>query len=319
MRVGFAGTPQFAAVALEALVAAGFQVPLVLTQPDRPKGRGLKSDPSPVQRLAAARRLPLLQPSALTTGEARAQLLAVPLDVLVVAAYGLILPPAVLAWPTHGCINIHASMLPRWRGAAPIQRAILAGDALTGVTIMQMDAGLDTGPVIEAVGVAIAPRETAGTLHDKLAAVGASAIVTVLVRLARDGALEATPQPAAGACYAAKIGRAEAAIQWSRSADAIDRQIRALDPAPGASTHLGGEAVKVWRAEPLAQPDASAAGAVIASGKEGIDVACGHGALRLKEVQPASGKRMSAPAFAAGREVVPGTRFGAPVEPGPDL
>jgi len=319
MRVGFAGTPHFAAVALEALIAAGFQIPVVLTQPDRPKGRGLKADASPVKRLATARTLPLLQPTTLTTGDAQALLRAVPLDVLVVAAYGLILPPAVLAWPAHGCINIHASKLPRWRGAAPIARAIQAGDTVTAATIMQMDEGLDTGPVIECVDVAIAPRETAGSLHDKLAAAGARAIVAVLVRLARDGALEATAQPAAGVTYAAKIGRADTEIQWSQSADAIDRQVRAFDPVPGASTRLGGEAVKVWRAQPLATTHASAAGTVIASGKDGIDVACGRGALRLEEVQPASGRRMSAPAFAAGRDVTPGAHFGAPVGPGPNL
>jgi methionyl-tRNA formyltransferase len=312
MRVGFAGTPEFAALALEAIAAAGFEIPLVLTQPDRPKGRGLHSESSPVKRLAEARGLPVLQPATLKTDEARAPLLAVPLDVLVVAAYGLILPPAVLSWPRHGCINIHASLLPRWRGAAPIQRAIAAGDEVTGITIMQMDAGLDTGATISSATVPITLRETAGTLHAKLAAAGARAIVAALTRLARDGAIERTPQPATGATYASKVERADATIDWSAAAEAIDRQVRAFDPVPGAATMLGDLAVKVWSAEPIASAMAGAAGTIVGAGKEGIDVACGQGFLRLIEVQPANGRRMSAAAFAAGRSIAAGMRFGAP-------
>jgi methionyl-tRNA formyltransferase len=312
MRVGFAGTPGFAALALEAIIAAGFEVPLVLTQPDRAKGRGLHADASPVKRLAEDRGFPVLQPATLRTAEARAPLLAIPLDVLVVAAYGLILPPDVLSWPRHGCLNIHASMLPRWRGAAPIQRAIQAGDTGTGVTIMQMDAGLDTGAMIKAVEVAIAPRETAGTLQDKLAAAGARSILAVLARLARDGALKATPQPVTGATYAKKVERVDAAIDWTNAAETIDRQIRAFDPVPGATTHFGGQAVKVWSADPIAKECDATAGTVLASGNEGIDVGCGRGVLRLRELQPASGRRMSAAAFAAGHGVVPGRCFGAP-------
>lgn len=310
MRVGFAGTPAFAALALEALIAARFDVPIVLTQPDRPKGRGLNAEPSPVKRFAVDRGLPVFQPVTLKSAEVQASLLAVPLDVLVVAAYGLILPPAVLAWPRLGCINIHASKLPRWRGAAPIQRAIAAGDAGTGVTIMHMDAGLDTGPMIESVDVEIAPRETAGTLHDKLAAAGARAIIVVLIRLARDGVITAKPQPALGVTYADKVERADAAIDWSRPAEAIDRQIRAFDPVPGAATEFAGLGVKVWRAEPDVAIGDAPAGTVLAIGKEGIDVACGTGRLRLAELQPANGKRMPAEAFAAGRGVIPGARFG---------
>jgi len=313
MRVGFAGTPRFAVVVLEALVAAGFDVPLVLTQPDRPKGRGLKAESPPIKALAVRYGLTVLQPATLGTGDSRAPLLALPLDVLVVAAYGLILPPAVLAWPRHGCLNVHASRLPRWRGAAPIPRAIEAGDSATAVTIMQMDAGLDTGPIVLSADVDIAPRETAGTLHDKLAAAGAQAIMAVLQRLAREGALTNTPQPAAGVTYANKLERAEAAIDWSQPSEGIDRKIRALDPVPGAATQLGGQTVKVWRAGPaaVARTDDSVPGTVIAVGKEGIDVACGLGTLRLAELQPASGKRMSASAFAAGHAVTPGSRFGA--------
>jgi methionyl-tRNA formyltransferase len=313
MRVGFAGTPRFAALALEAIIAAGFEVPLVLTQPDRPKGRGLRAEPSPVRRLAEERGLPVLQPATLRTAEAQAPLLAVPLDVLVVAAYGLILPPVVLSWPSHGCINIHASRLPRWRGAAPIQRALQAGDTATGVTIMQMDTGLDTGAMIKVVGVAIAPRETAGTLHDKLAAAGARAVIAVLARLARSGTLEATPQPATGATYASKVDRGDAAIDWTNDAETIDRQIRAFDPVPGAATSFDGLAVKIWGADPVARAQESPAGTVLAVDNEGIDVACSHGVLRLRELQPASGKRMSAAAFAAGHGVVPGTCFGEPL------
>ena len=312
MRVGFAGTPAFAALALEALIAAGFDVPLVLTQPDRPKGRGLRlgAEPSPVKRIALGRGLAVQQPASLRSAEALAPLLAIPLDVLVVAAYGLILPPAVLAWPHLGCINIHASKLPRWRGAAPIQRAIEAGDTRTGVTIMRMDAGLDTGPLIESVDIEIMPRETAGALHDKLAAAGARAIIGVLIRLAREGAINVEPQPVLGVTYADKIERADAAIDWARPAEAIDRQVRAFDPVPGAATEFNGHGVKVWRAEPAVPVSDMPAGTVLAVRKEGIDVACGTGTLRLAEMQPANGKRMPAEAFAAGHGVVPGVRFG---------
>ena len=315
MRVGFAGTPGFAALALEAILVAGFEVPVVLTQPDRPKGRGLRAVASPVKRFAEGHGLPVLQPATLKSATARAPLLALPLDVLVVAAYGLILPPEVLSWPRHGCLNIHASLLPRWRGAAPIQRAIAAGDKTTGVTIMQMDAGLDTGAMIEVAEVAIASRETAGTLHDKLAAAGARAIVAVLARLARDGVLEGTPQPVSGAIYANKVERADAAIDWTDSAETIDRRIRAFDPVPGAATAMGSVPVKVWRADPIAREREAVAGTVLAICKDGIDVACGRGALRLRELQPASGKRMSAAAFAAGHGVAAGTRLGMPAPP----
>ena len=198
LRVGFAGTPDFAAAALAALLDAGFTIPLVLTRPDRPKGRGLAIATSPVKALALARGLGVAQPDSLKSAEARAPLLALPLDVLVVAAYGLILPPDILAWPRFGCLNIHASLLPRWRGAAPIARAVEAGDALSGVTIMQMDAGLDTGAIVELHSIPLAPDETAGTLHDKLALAGASAIVATLVRLQETGRLAGTPQPARG-------------------------------------------------------------------------------------------------------------------------
>ena len=248
MRVGFAGTPAFAARALDAIARAGYTIPLVLTQPDRPKGRGLKLEPSPVKSLALSLGLPVLQPATLRTDAARAPALAVPLDVLVVAAYGLILPPEVLAWPRHGCLNIHASRLPRWRGAAPIARTIAAGDAATGVTIMQMDAGLDTGPMLAVVDVPIAPRETAGTLTTRLAAAGAEAIVRVLARIARGDLPPAVAQPADGATYAAKVGRDDARLDWTLPATALDRAVRAFDPVPGAYTEFDGAPLKVWSA-----------------------------------------------------------------------
>ena len=291
-------------------------MPVVLTQPDRPQGRGLRVAPSPVKELAAGHGIPVLQPATLRTPEGRAEATAVRVDVLVVAAYGLILPPAVLAWPRHGCINIHASKLPRWRGAAPIQRALLAGDAGTGVTVMQMDEGLDTGPMIDVVDVAVAPRETAGTLTAKLAAAGATTIVAVLERLARDGKLRAAPQPGDGVTYAAKIGRDDARLDWSHAAAALDRAVRAFDPVPGAFTSWLGQPLKVWAAEPMlpaGAPNAvaTAAGTIVAVGAGGVDVACGDGVLRLKTVQPAGGKRMAAAAFAAGRALAPGARLGA--------
>lgn len=312
MRVGFAGTPEFAVTALAAIADAGFTIPLVLSRSDKPKGRGLKSEPSPVKAEALRRGLALAQPATLKTAEGREGVTDVPLDVLVVAAYGLILPPEVLAWPRHGCLNIHASRLPRWRGAAPIQRAILAGDAVTGVAVMQMDAGLDTGPVIAALDVPIGARETGGSLHDRLADAGARLIVDVLGALLREGRLPARPQSEAGAVYAHRIERDEARIDWSADAEAIDRQVRAFDPAPGAFTRLRGAPLKVWKA--AAHPgDAPHAfpGTVLAASAGGIVVACGRGTLAIEELQPAGGRRMSAAAFVAGRGIGAGARMGA--------
>jgi len=312
MKVGFAGTPAFAAAVLAALFDAGFAIPLVLTQPDRPKGRGLKLEPSPVKRLAMDRGLPVFQPATLASEAARAPLLAGEIDVLAVAAYGLILPSAILAWPRCGCLNVHASLLPRWRGAAPIQRALLAGDAETGATIMQMDAGLDTGPILDAVRIPIGPRDTSATLEHKLAAAGARALVAVLRRLATGEPIRPMPQPGAGAMYAAKIDKAEALIDWSANAVAIDRQVRAFDPAPGAHTVLYGETVKVWRAQPAPIMRREALpGTVLEANGRGIVVACGEGKVRIEELQPAGGRRMTAAAFAAGRRLAAGARFGA--------
>jgi methionyl-tRNA formyltransferase len=243
----------------------------------------------------------------LRTEEARAPVLAVALDVLVVAAYGLILPPAVLSWPRAGCLNIHASLLPRWRGAAPIQHAILAGVAVTGVTIMQMGAGLDTGPMISKVETPIGPSESAGALSDRLAALGAAAIVDTLGRLQRGEALAATPQPAEGATYASKIDTAQAVLDWSDSAVTIARQVRAYDPAPGARFVMAGEAIKAWEA--TAGSGAGEPGMVLGVSSDAIEVACGQGSVRLLTVQPAGGKRMSGGAFAAGRRLAAGSRL----------
>ncbi len=308
-RVGFAGTPPFAAQALQALVAAGFDVTQVLTRPDAPKGRGLKVTQSSVGMLAEQRGIPVLQPSRLKDESDCAAVMAQDVDVLVVAAYGLILPPRVLAWPRHGCINIHASLLPRWRGASPIQRALLAGDEETGVSIMQMDAGLDTGPVILERVVAIAARETAATLHDKLALAGGEAIVAALRQLRADGRLDAHPQPATGATYAAKIDRKEAQIDWNDSAIAIDCQIRAFNPAPGAQTLLDGEVLKLWDAEPVAGRF-GVPGTIAHAGANGIIVASGDGALAVRELQRAGGRRLPVAAFVAGHPLAPGTRLG---------
>jgi methionyl-tRNA formyltransferase len=315
MRVGFAGTPAFAVCALEAIRQGGYTIPLVLTRPDRPFGRGLALAASPVKGYATAHGLTVLQPASLRAPEAQADLARVEVDVLVVAAYGAILPPAVLAWPRHGCLNIHASLLPRWRGAAPIPRAIEAGDTASGITIMQMDEGLDTGPVVLQRPLAIDARETAGTLHDRLAALGAQGIVEALRMLARDGHLRSTPQPAHGASYAAKLERHDTLLDWQMSAAALDRRIRALAPAPGAVATWQARPVKVRAALAIAGHSDAPAGTVVGVGAEGIDVACGgdiaasERLLRLTELQPAGGRAMSAHAFAVGRAIAPGNRF----------
>ena len=308
LRVGFAGTPPFAATALTAILGAGFRVVTVLTRPDRPRGRGLKLTPSAVKSLALERDLALLQPATLNDQAARAELATAALDVLVVAAYGLILPQPVLATPRHGCINIHASLLPRWRGAAPIQRALLEGDLQTGISIMQMDAGLDTGALISARVVSIDPRDSAATLTERLAAVGAEAIVDTLIRLQRDGRVDALPQED-GASYARKISRDDAAIDWQASALAIDRQVRALDPVPGAFTVLGGKPIKIWSSEPEAGHFVSP-GAVVRADGGSLVIACGEGALAVRELQRAGGRRLNAADFLSGNPIETGTRVG---------
>ena len=294
MKLIFAGTPEFAAQALAALIAAGHQLALVLTQPDRPSGRGMALRPSPVKTLALEHGIEVFQPPTLRDAAAQARLQAVGADAMIVAAYGLILPQAVLDLPRFGCINIHASLLPRWRGAAPIQRAILAGDAESGVCIMQMEAGLDTGPVLLSAALPIAEDETAGSLHDRLAELGARLIVAALEKLP----LAALPQADEGVTYAAKIEKSEALLDWNLSAQQLARQVRAFNPFPGALATLGKLSVKVWRAR--AEAGEGSPGTILASDRAGILVACGEGVLRLTELQKAGGKRLSAAQFLAG-------------------
>lgn len=309
MRIVLAGTPDFAVPALAALVAAGHPIAAALTQPDRPAGRGLAAAASPVKQAAARLGIPLLQPATLKTPAAQDALRALAPDVFVVAAYGLILPQAVLDIPRLGAINIHASLLPRWRGAAPIHRALLAGDAETGISIMRMDAGLDTGPVLLVERLPILPADTTGTLHDRLARLGARLIVAALDGLAR-GALDAVPQPAEGVTYAAKLGKDEARVDWQRAAVEIERQVRAFDPVPGATARLRGTDVKLWRTRLV--DGAGEPGAVTAVEPAGIVVACGTGALRLETLQRAGGRRLAAAEFLRGFPIATGERFAAP-------
>ena len=306
LSVAFAGTPEFAAQALDAILKAGYAVPLVLTQPDRPAGRGMKLSPSAVKQLALAHGIEVDQPEKLRTDAQRARLADCAPDVLVVAAYGLILPKAVLELPRLGCINIHASLLPRWRGAAPIQRAIEAGDAETGITIMQMDEGLDTGPMLLRRALPIAADDTTASLHDRLAALGGDCIVEALAAL-QCGQLSPTPQPAEGVTYAAKIGRAEADIDWSRPAAEIERAMRAFDPFPGAVSTLRDTAVKCWKAQVVAGEGEP--GRVLAVDADGIVVACGRDALRCTVLQRPGSKRLPAGEFLRGFPVSVGERF----------
>ncbi len=318
MRVIFAGTPEFARVALEMLHAAGFAVPLVLTQPDRPAGRGMKLQASPVKQFALAHGIAVAQPHGLRldgkypeeAAAARAAIEAARADVMVVAAYGLILPQWVLDAFKHGCLNIHASLLPRWRGAAPIHRAIEAGDAETGVTIMQMDAGLDTGDMLLVERLPITANDTTASLHDQLAALGGRLIVETLGLLA-GGRLQPVAQPAEGVTYAHKIEKQEAAVDWSGSAAVIERRIRAFNPFPGAATAWQGEPIKLWqgRAEE-GSSSAQVPGTVLAAGPEGITVSCGQGVLRLTELQRAGGKRLPAAEFLRGFDLPPGAVLG---------
>ncbi|MBB3119082.1 methionyl-tRNA formyltransferase [Pseudoduganella violacea] len=309
MKVIFAGTPEFAAVALQSLHQAGFDIPLVLTQPDRPAGRGLQLQPSAVKQYAVKHGIEVLQPLSLRMDSkdpqraaeaqaAHARLLSTDYDVMVVAAYGLILPRATL--DIKPCLNIHGSVLPRWRGAAPIHRAIETGDAETGITIMQMEEGLDTGPMLLIERTPIGPQDSTATLHDKLAAMGGHMIVKVLRKM-EQGVVEAVPQPEEGVTYAAKIAKEEAALDFSQSARDIGRKIRAFNPFPGAHAAVNGTTIKLWGAELLEQNSGAAPGQVLAAdATHGIVVACGNGTLRLTELQKPGGKRLPAAEFIKG-------------------
>jgi len=309
LKLVFAGTPEFAAVALQQLHAGGHEIVLVLSQPDRPAGRGMKLHPSPVKQFALAHGLTVAQPRSLRLDgkypddalAARTALEAAQADAMVVAAYGLILPQWVLDTPRLGCFNIHASLLPRWRGAAPIHRAIEAGDTVTGVTIMQMDAGLDTGDMLLSRSLPILSSDTTGSLHDRLAEVGGQLMAQALA-LAAAGKLHPVPQPTLGITYASKIDKAEAAIDWSQSAQTITQRVRAFNPFPGASTRIAGETLKIWAAGvgDSMPKDTQIAGAIMAIAPSGIAVAALDSTVRITELQRPGGKRLSSAEFLRG-------------------
>ena len=320
MRLIFAGTPEFARQALADIIAAGHDVVLVLTQPDRPSGRGMKLTSSPVKLEAEKHGIPVYQPTSLKDPAAHERIRDAAADVMIVAAYGLILPQAVLDIPCLGCLNIHASLLPRWRGAAPIQRAIEAGDRETGIGIMQMEAGLDTGAVLLEKRIGIEPDDTGASLHDKLAALGATAIVEALAGL-KD--LKPVPQPEAGITYAHKLSKDEARIDWRQSAEIVARRIRAFNPVPGAWTNLppsfplsaegqaAGEVLKIWRAQAVAgKGEQGEPGEILAADKNGLVVACGEGAVSLIELQKAGAKRVDAGTFLLGVKLVASQKLG---------
>ena len=307
MRIIFAGTPDFAASALNALLENKYKVVAVLTQPDRPAGRGLQVTPSPVKKLALQHEIPVMQPLSLKDDEVQKQLASFNADVMIVAAYGLILPLAVLQGPRYGCLNIHASLLPRWRGAAPIQRALLAGDRETGITIMQMDEGLDTGAMLLKKICPITLQDTSQTLHDKLANLGAQAIIETLHKLEQSG-LSAIAQDPSQATYAEKLSKAEAQLDWQQSASQLARAVRAYNPFPGAYSSINGITVKMWQASETAEMQ-NEAGTVLEVNKQGIKVACGQGTLILEVLQKSGGKAVPSSQFVQGFKIKPGDRF----------
>ena len=312
MKLAFAGTPEFAAVVLDALAGSGHSIETVFTRPDARAGRGRRVVESAVKQRAAAAGIEVFQPRTMRAPETAGALAALDLDALIVAAYGLLLPPPVLAAPRLGCINVHASLLPRWRGAAPVHHAILAGDRETGVSIMRMDAGLDTGPVLATRACAISPEDTTGSLTRRLAELGAATLVDTLHAL-EAGAVEARPQDEARATLAPRLSKPQAAIDWARPAAEIERMVRAFDPWPVAHTYLAGEdapAFRVWRAKPAGGESTGAPGVVLRCDEAGLLVATGCGALDVTELQPPGARRMPAAEFARGRRIAPGARLG---------
>ena len=308
MRVAYAGTPEFAVPALQALVQSRHTVVGVLTQPDRPKGRGRQLVPGAVKQAALAHNLPVFQPLSLKTGEGRAELVSWAPDVLVVVAYGLILPKAVLDLPGFGCVNIHASLLPRWRGAAPIHRAVLAGDENTGITIMLMDEGLDTGPMLSQSKIAIESRDTTGSLHDRLSALGATALLDSLDAL-EAGTAKPVPQPAEAVTYAAKIEKKDAVIDWAQSAAEIDRKVRAFIPTPVAETTFKGEQLRIYESSVVDSPSGADPGTVTAVAAGGVVISCGYQSLSLQRVQRPGRQPISARDFANTQGLL-GSRLG---------
>jgi len=308
MKIIYAGTPEFAVPALAALIQSSHEVSLVLTQPDRPAGRGMKLKPSPVKSLALEHNIPVLQPETLKDAAVQAQIAAENADALVVAAYGLIIPTAVLNMPRHGCYNIHASLLPRWRGAAPIQRSLLAGDKETGVTIMEVVPALDAGAMILRGSLPITAQDTAQTLHDGLADIGAKLMLQAMNQLESAGKLAAEPQDEALVTYAEKLQKSEAAIDWHQDAEALSRQVRAFNPFPVAQSTLQGDTCRIWMAQAL---DGQAEPGTIVSLDQGIIVGCGKGLLKIDELQLPGGKRLKARDFLAGNPLKLGDKFGS--------
>lgn len=307
MKIIFAGTPEFAVPALKSLIDAGHQVAMVLTQPDRPSGRGMKLKASPVKQLAVSHNIPVFQPETLKDATVQARIAEEQADVMIVAAYGLIIPTSVLNMPRYGCYNIHASLLPRWRGAAPIQRAILAGDQETGVTIMEVVPALDAGAMVSCGVLPISERDTGQSLHDGLSTLGAKLMVDAMRKLEQDGILPAKPQDESLVTYAHKLEKSEAVIDWQRSAIELSRQVRAFNPFPVAHTILNGEVCRIWMAT-----NVSGSGRLgeIVDINDAIYVACGDGLLRVEELQMPGGKRMAARDFLAGRQLTPGQMLG---------